>query len=561
MTAGGEVLLPVPARNRLAGALAATDSLAAEEALQNIARLFEIVRAQSALLADDRASSSRGTSRRSSGGRRSGDGRARPGGRRGRSADGPQGEGPRIPGRLPVRPRRRPLPGSTGGIRWRSRGAASTRAAGEAIQSPGGAPPLLRRHDPCARRADPQPRRGLWRSRSRRVSPFVLEALDLPVAAGIAGRGRPRRGSAGADRRVRAAHRRPGAATRADDGPLTLSFGADRRLPDLPAQVPLPPRPAGAGRAAPCDDLRVGAPQGGPGVPSPPCARRRDERDRAHRRVRGCLARTRASSPVSTRRRASRPAGTALRRFRAEQLQPGAVIPAYVEREFAFSLGGDRIRGRWDRVDIEPARRRGTDAALGGAVGPTSTAAAIAVLAPDVITTRCHCCRGAGDDHRLQVERRSRSCAGAAAGPRFAPADDLRDGLPGTDGTTAGRGPAALPRHRARRPGRVDDGAWPRPEPRSPRPRPGSGLATSRQSRTRSPAPTARSVISVPSSVARRRRKPRRCPGRSQGDHLDFGNTLVPVSTPHSGAWSRTRPSRSAAGAGRSTGRVPCGLV
>ena len=44
-----------------------------------------------------------------------------------------------------------------------------------------------------------------------------------------------------------------------------------------------------------------------------------------------------------------------LRRFRAAQLEPGAVIPAYVEREFSFALGGDRIRGRWDRVDIEPA--------------------------------------------------------------------------------------------------------------------------------------------------------------------------------------------------------------
>jgi DNA helicase-2/ATP-dependent DNA helicase PcrA len=44
-----------------------------------------------------------------------------------------------------------------------------------------------------------------------------------------------------------------------------------------------------------------------------------------------------------------------LRRFRAAQLLPGATIPAWVEREFTFSLGGDRIRGRWDRVDIEPA--------------------------------------------------------------------------------------------------------------------------------------------------------------------------------------------------------------
>jgi DNA helicase-2/ATP-dependent DNA helicase PcrA len=45
----------------------------------------------------------------------------------------------------------------------------------------------------------------------------------------------------------------------------------------------------------------------------------------------------------------------ALRRFREEQLAPGAVIPAYVEREFSFTMNGDRIRGRWDRVDVEPA--------------------------------------------------------------------------------------------------------------------------------------------------------------------------------------------------------------
>src|SRR5664279_5308173 len=43
----------------------------------------------------------------------------------------------------------------------------------------------------------------------------------------------------------------------------------------------------------------------------------------------------------------------ALRRFREGQMQPGTVAPAYVEREFSFTLDGDRIRGRMDRVDIE----------------------------------------------------------------------------------------------------------------------------------------------------------------------------------------------------------------
>ena len=40
---------------------------------------------------------------------------------------------------------------------------------------------------------------------------------------------------------------------------------------------------------------------------------------------------------------------------RLAQLEPDAVIPAYVEREFSFTLDGDRVRGRWDRVDVEPA--------------------------------------------------------------------------------------------------------------------------------------------------------------------------------------------------------------
>jgi DNA helicase-2/ATP-dependent DNA helicase PcrA len=53
----------------------------------------------------------------------------------------------------------------------------------------------------------------------------------------------------------------------------------------------------------------------------------------------------------------------ALRRFRGEQLLPGAVIPAYVEREFTFTLDGDRVRGRMDRVDVIPV---GADEGQGG---------------------------------------------------------------------------------------------------------------------------------------------------------------------------------------------------
>ena len=36
------------------------------------------------------------------------------------------------------------------------------------------------------------------------------------------------------------------------------------------------------------------------------------------------------------------------------------MIPTYVEREFSFTLGGDRIRGRWDRVDVVAGRGAAT---------------------------------------------------------------------------------------------------------------------------------------------------------------------------------------------------------
>ncbi|MCU0477385.1 MAG: ATP-dependent helicase [Chloroflexi bacterium] len=60
----------------------------------------------------------------------------------------------------------------------------------------------------------------------------------------------------------------------------------------------------------------------------------------------------------------------ALRRFREEQLLPGAVIPAYVEREFTFTLDGDRVRGRMDRVDVIPLAAGAGNPAIGVAGAP-----------------------------------------------------------------------------------------------------------------------------------------------------------------------------------------------
>jgi DNA helicase-2/ATP-dependent DNA helicase PcrA len=80
---------------------------------------------------------------------------------------------------------------------------------------------------------------------------------------------------------------------------------------------------------------------------------------------------------------ARRAAGqAALRRFREGQLQPGTVIPAYVEREFSFGLDGDRIRGRMDRVDIE---RLPVSAAE--AVGPAAVVVPEHQLVDDIAST------------------------------------------------------------------------------------------------------------------------------------------------------------------------------
>jgi DNA helicase-2/ATP-dependent DNA helicase PcrA len=42
-----------------------------------------------------------------------------------------------------------------------------------------------------------------------------------------------------------------------------------------------------------------------------------------------------------------------IERFRSEELASG-VVPAYVEKDFSFEIGGHKVRGRWDRVDVRP---------------------------------------------------------------------------------------------------------------------------------------------------------------------------------------------------------------
>jgi DNA helicase-2/ATP-dependent DNA helicase PcrA len=225
-------------------------------------------------------------------------------------------------------------------------------------------------------------------SRARRVSPFVIEALDLPTieAAGIGS-------SAAAPLEKLASFEAvappPEAARSADIGPLSLSYGSIDAYLTCPAKyryghvlrLPMAPHHAlvyGSALHAAVQEFH-----------------RRHARGQVMTEGELIAAFETAWSNegfvTREHEEARLEAGRdALRRFRLDQLTPGAVIPAYVEREFSFSLGGDRIRGRWDRVDIEavadtsadpipeatPAQRGSVRAALGdGAVG----------LLPDVI--------------------------------------------------------------------------------------------------------------------------------------------------------------------------------
>jgi DNA helicase-2/ATP-dependent DNA helicase PcrA len=82
----------------------------------------------------------------------------------------------------------------------------------------------------------------------------------------------------------------------------------------------------------------------------------------------------------------------ALNRFRDEQLAPGAVVPAYVEREFSFLLDGDRVRGRYDRVDVVPRSDLPEAAQPVAAAGDSDYASGADVveptleLSPEVVT-------------------------------------------------------------------------------------------------------------------------------------------------------------------------------
>jgi DNA helicase-2/ATP-dependent DNA helicase PcrA len=189
--------------------------------------------------------------------------------------------------------------------------------------------------------------------RARRVSPFVLEALDLPVAAGASGAGArptpPLERLATMERPDPA----PAAPVRRGDEPLTLSFyGIDDYL-TCPRKyklghvlrVPLAPHHSmiyGAALHAAVAEFHRRHARG----------EVMSEDDLYASFVsawqsEGFLSREHEEARLEAGR-------ASLRRFRDEQLADGAVTPAYVEREFSFLLDGNRVRGRFDRVDIVP---------------------------------------------------------------------------------------------------------------------------------------------------------------------------------------------------------------
>ncbi|HEU0236304.1 MAG TPA: ATP-dependent DNA helicase, partial [Candidatus Limnocylindrales bacterium] len=353
---GGEVLFVFLRDSGLLARYAAAESAAAEEALGNIARFFDIVRTQSALLADDRAVF---VSRHLETLVDAGDDPP--------TADldpdvdavavltvhkakGLEFPVVFLPGlvadRFPSRSRPEPLGmpaelvlsvASEGDVALQEERrlfyVAMTRARDELILS---------------HAAD------YGGARARRVSPFVLEALDLPSTAGVPGAGARANGPIERLRGFDGPAEPAAAEPIPSDEPLSLSFYQVDDYLTCPlkykfahiVRVPLAPHHSiiyGSALHKAVQEFHRRHARGE--VMSDDALVASFEAAWTNE---GFLSRDHEDARLAAGR-------TALHRFREEQLRPGAVIPAYVEREFTFSLDGNRVRGRWDRVDVEPA--------------------------------------------------------------------------------------------------------------------------------------------------------------------------------------------------------------
>jgi DNA helicase-2/ATP-dependent DNA helicase PcrA len=383
----GELLYRFLRASGILARLVGTDTPAAEEQLQNIARFFEIVRSQSALLADDRAvfvAPHLATLIEA------GDDPATaeldpdadavavltvhkakglefpivflPGMVAGRFPSGGKGDALGLPaglGRgLP------PTPEMSLAEERRLCYVAMTRARDELI---------------LTHAAD------YGGARARRVSPFVLEALDLPAAAGV-----PGAGARSTTPVERLATFEPSAATPiAPEGPITeplsLSFYQVDDYLTCPLKykyahvlrVPLAPHHAIVYGAALHKAVQLFHHHHAKGhVMS---ETELDEVFDSAWSNEGFMSRDHEEARLTAGR-------AALRRFREAQLQPDAVIPTYVEREFSFTLGGDRVRGRWDRVDVEPIEAGTATPAAATAPSADVVSPTLGILGPERVT-------------------------------------------------------------------------------------------------------------------------------------------------------------------------------
>ena len=351
----GELLYRFLRGSGILARLVGTDTPSAEEQLQNIARFFEIVRSQSALLADDRAifvAPHLATLIDA------GDDPA--------TAElDPDADAVAVLTVHKAKGLEFPvvfLPGMVAG-RFPSTGRAEPLAlpAGLGLGAPPTAEAALAEERRLCHVAMTRARDELILShaadyggaRARRVSPFVLEALDLPVASGVTGAGArtstPLERLATFDVSVTTPVAPDGPITE----PLSLSFYQVDDYLTCPLKykyahvlrVPLAPHHAIVYGAALHKAVQLFHHQHAKGhVMSE--AELDDVFDSAWSNE-GFVSRHHEEARLAAGR-------AALRRFREAQLQPDAVIPTYVEREFSFTLGGDRVRGRWDRVDVVP---------------------------------------------------------------------------------------------------------------------------------------------------------------------------------------------------------------